>query len=505
MKPNSFEQQLKKQLEASEWKPSDALWDKIEQNIQANSFEPKLQDKLNDFSVKPSDNFWGKIEPQLSKSSRKRSVFWFSFLALIFISAFSISYWLHTINEMEIKQSQTFIVTKPKPQVVVAPSNDINTNLNTPKNPEANKSANHSHEPQNTPNKLLMASFSKSQAVYPLVQTEIFAGRSGKAGSIKSEESPLASTLNDLALMPEVPEAPIFGQQTTEQLHFKSDTVLKSDSSKDVKSSDYESKEILSTNHLTQDTFATITPVGGNLYSEPEGDFTSFSITIKAGIHTSIMTNALPPNSSYNLEKSYRLRNTMENAALDFSGGLMIDYHLNKSWLVSLGVGITSFTQTLNFHVTNANQSNPDRVQPANLYVHASDSIISGNGNLLENKYSFTEIPFQLTYLFKGDGKFQFGLGAGVSYGRLNLVNAYHIDPSCIGLLIVNDKNAFPQFRDVFFASFSPSVAMRINNSSSVGLMPQFKMALHSMVDNPDWIQQKPSLIGLNLFLRKRF
>jgi hypothetical protein len=48
-------------------------------------------------------------------------------------------------------------------------------------------------------------------------------------------------------------------------------------------------------------------------------------------------------------------------------------------------------------------------------------------------------------------------------------------------------------------------VAMRINSSVSLGLMPQFKMSLNSMVDNPDWVQQRPSLIGLHVFLRKRF
>jgi hypothetical protein len=497
MKPNNFEEQLKKQLEASEWMPSDTLWDKIEQNIQSNSFEPKLQYKLNDFSVKPSDNFWDKIEPQLSKSRKKRSILWFSFIAFISVSTFTIAYWLHTKNEIKIKPPQTLIAAKSKPSLAIAPSNEINKNLNTPKKLVVKESANNLFEPKNAPN--------KGQAVYPLVQTEIFIDRSEKTRGIKSNESQLASTLNDMAQSTEVAQVSIFSQQAKEQFHTKSDTILSSDSSQKVKVSNFEAKEIFSANNLTKDTFVAITPVGGSLYSEPEGDFTAFSITIKTGVHYSIITNSLPPNSRYNLEKSYRLRNTMENAALDFSGALMVDYHLNKSWMVSLGIGITSFTQNLNFHVTSANQTNPDRAQPANLYMHASDSIISGSGNLLENKYSFTEIPIQLTYLFKGDGKFQFGLGAGFSYGRLNLVNAYHIDPSCIGLLIVNDKNAFPQFRDVFFASFSPSLAMRINSSAAIGLMPQFKMALHSMVDNPDWIQQRPNLIGLNLFLKKQF
>ena len=137
--------------------------------------------------------------------------------------------------------------------------------------------------------------------------------------------------------------------------------------------------------------------------------------------------------------------------------------------------------------------------------MHASDSIMAGSGNTLESKYSFTEIPIQLTYLFKSDGAFQFGLAGGLSYGRLNLVNAYITDPNCIGLLLVSDKNAFPKFKDVFFANFSPSVSMRVNGSTSIGLIPQFKIALHSMVNNPDWIQQRPALIGLNVFLRKRF
>jgi len=93
----------------------------------------------------------------------------------------------------------------------------------------------------------------------------------------------------------------------------------------------------------------------------------------------------------------------------------------------------------------------------------------------------------------------------GLSYARLNLVSAYMPDPGCIGMLVVNDKASFPTFKNVFFLGIAPALSFQINSSVDVGGMLSAKVALNSMVDNSNWIQQKPASAGLNFFLRKRF
>jgi hypothetical protein len=195
----------------------------------------------------------------------------------------------------------------------------------------------------------------------------------------------------------------------------------------------------------------------------------------------------------------------MESPALDFAGGLLLNYHLGKSWIISSGIGISSFKQNVKFNVLPAVQTNPNLVQPRNLYVNANDSIVAGSSNTLENKYSFTEIPVLVTYQFFRESNVHLELTAGVSYGRLNLVNAYMPDPGCIGILVATDKSSFPEFKNVFFASFAPSVAFDINSSVALGLMPNVKVSMTSMVNNPNWIQQRPYSMGLGFFLRKKF
>jgi hypothetical protein len=255
-----------------------------------------------------------------------------------------------------------------------------------------------------------------------------------------------------------------------------------------------------------KDTFAEDKIFRGSAYMAPEETFTNFSLTAFAGIHQSMMKLSMPSQTSYsNLETSMDLRNEMESPSLDFSGGLLINYQLGKSWMLSSGIAITSFTQKVDFSVMPSVQSNPSLVQPANNYINPKDSIVVGSANSYENKYSFTEIPLYVSYHFPSESRVSFELMGGLSFGKLNLVNAYMPDPGCIGVLVVNDKASFPEFTNVFFASLAPSVAFKMNSSVDLGIMPSIKASLNSMVKNEEWIQQKPWLVGLGVYLRRRF
>ncbi|MBP7511707.1 MAG: hypothetical protein KA981_07240, partial [Bacteroidia bacterium] len=85
-KQSSFEEKLKKQLDGTEMKPSDALWNRIEQNMYADSFEPALQEKLENYTVDPRKEVWDQVESQLPESRRKRGFIWFASVATLLLA-----------------------------------------------------------------------------------------------------------------------------------------------------------------------------------------------------------------------------------------------------------------------------------------------------------------------------------------------------------------------------------------------------------------------------------
>lgn len=530
-KPNSFEEKLKKQLEASEWKPSDALWDRIEQNMQANSFEPKLQEKLSDFTVNPSEDFWEKLEPQLPESRKRRGIFWFSVVLLAAVSSFGIGYWFkvnttqnsdtlvlnnQTITTKEnitntgLPKSTVGALSEPKSKQNIVGQGEKEEAISSTENNSTQKAVLELPNPVSSNEALLQKNNSAvtentSKVQNNLVQTNKKKQKRKLASSKK--DVGVLEVLNDIGKHPpSSSEEPSLGFKQIQSKNIPPSLV--NDSSREMKVPGAMAIEILGSKNINaaaKDSFAENKPVRGNMYMEPEVSFTSFSVTALAGMHYGMMAISKPESNVYNLEKAYNLRTSMEKPNLDFAGALWLDYHINQSWMISTGVGITSFSQTLKFNVVDANQAPYPKIQPENRYMHSSDSIISGNSNTYENRYSFTEIPLQISYHFRSDNSFQFSLGAGISYARLNVVNVLMPDPSCIGLLNITDKNAFPKFKDVFFASFNPSLSYKINSGVSLGLMPSFKMSLQNMVDNKDWIAQRPNMVGLNIFLRKKF
>jgi hypothetical protein len=544
-KQNSFEEKLKEQMDSMELKPSDALWSRIERNIQADSFEPKLQQKLSDYTVEPHQEVWEQVASQLPENKRRKGFLWFASVCAILLATFGAGYWMsHTTNSSQQVAQTTAIApanqtpsdaavssSKPLPSKpihieqepsVATPAEALvqtenNHTLAKPQSAEQNSSgyANQATAPASTApkgRKLNRSSTNTSTQSLPQatrnVNRSVASNNAGVSNGLPPNASELNQTVNSNSS--ETPQnngglqTPIASTKSDEAKN-NSDKPNNTDTKTNA-----EPKVILESVSILppapKDTF-TETPVfRGNSYVAPEENFTNFSISAMAGANLTFMQLSMPQNSSYTgLQHAYDLRKEIEKPALDFSGGLTLNYHFGKSWFVFSGIGISSFKQDVTFAVLPANQSNPPRIQPVNLYMNANDSIISGPGNSYENKYSFTEIPLWLGYQFPSDKKVHLELMGGVSYGRLNLVSAYMPDPGCIGMLVINDKSSFPTFKNVFFLGIAPAVSFNINSSVDVGGMISAKVALNSMVDNSNWIQQKPASTGVNLFLRKRF
>jgi hypothetical protein len=554
-KQNSFEEKLKEQLDSMELKPSDALWSMIEQNIDATTFEPKLQEKLANYSVEPRQEVWEGVESQLPDAPKRRGFLWYSIALMVLVGTFVAGFYVNQnlqkneLVQTEITESQQLIDntatsdakgTKPnissKLQEANTPklsSNKINEGSGLNQTNESNKkiiaeeqnvvsnklTAKESAAPksdiinQDKPvskkDKLVQTKTKPAQAELitktknggasksnntiniPPVSDGINPTNSGANSNTSSNISAVAEPKNGGA-NPQT-EKPIgeAGNKLTEMPKVSEPKVI---------------LESVNINPNPKDTFAEDKLFRGSAYIAPEEVFTKFSLSAYAEMHMSFMQLIKPNSNTYgDMQKSYDLRKEMESPALDFAGGLLLNYHLGKSWIISSGIGISSFKQNVKFNVLPAVQSNPSLVQPRNLYVNANDSIVVGSSNSLENKYSFTEIPVLVTYQFFRESNVHLELTAGVSYGRLNLVNAYMPDPGCIGILVATDKSSFPEFKNVFFASFAPSVAFDINSSVALGLMPNVKVSVTSMVNNPNWIQQRPYSMGLGFFLRKKF
>jgi hypothetical protein len=537
-KPNNFEEKLKDQLDGMEWKPSESLWNRIEQNMSADSFEPTIQSKLENYQVKPTEKVWESVEAQLPESRRRKGIFWFGSIALLLLTTFGAGYWFNTISEPKTIAVNQPLVVENKPNTTqinpipegIKPNNETietiiiskapeaiamekkelkqkrkistlapiadssvldQTEKKLAKRPASNKQTNKNKTAKSNTKKVVLAtnlvSENSNGIISPIVtETSSILGEPAKSNEL-SQTKELRSANNENG-----------------SNHIAKDASPKLDSSK----SQFEPKVIQESANFesnAKDTFSENKLFRGTSYIAPEESFTNFSLSVYAGMHMSFMQTKMPSSSNYSMQKSFDLRNEMETPGIDFAGGLLLNYHFGKGWFVSSGTGIVAFKQIVKFSVMPANQSNPSYIQSKNLYINLSDSIIAGNSNTLENKYSFTEIPLWVGYQFPSDGSVHFELMGGLSYGRLNLVNAYMTDPGCIGILVVNDKESFPQFQNVFFASIAPSVSYKINSSVELGLMPNLKFGLNNMVKNEQWIQQKPALLGINFTLRKHF
>ena len=62
---NKFEDKLKKQLDGIDAKPSDDLWEKIEQGLPVDAFEIKVAGKLDTLKITPDPEIWPAIESRL--------------------------------------------------------------------------------------------------------------------------------------------------------------------------------------------------------------------------------------------------------------------------------------------------------------------------------------------------------------------------------------------------------------------------------------------------------
>lgn len=511
-KQNSFEEKLKENLDGMEFKPSDALWEKIAQNISSDGFEPKLQDKLQNYTVAPKSETWEQIENQLPEKKRRFAWLWLSSILVIGALAGSIGYLQiqkETVStplvQTETTDNNNVIKKQGKTPTAATLSQKENGKSQVeslaPAMPQAEKAGKTSQKAQQA-----QAALPNNNA-NPIGLNQMASGKKSKAKNIQLPPNNQQNQLSTVA----TPEAPQRQTAPIAQVNESTTAPPKESSNPQAsKPSQTMVKEIASEKPLAPGQkivldSQVVSPVAkSNVYMESDLDLSKLSIVATIGSHMSFMQLSAPKVAYQNLDKALALRKEIEVPEIDFSANLSAEFAITEKLYVRAGIGILSFSQDVRYSLAKPDSA-PNRTNGYNNYMHQSDSIISGALYNTKNKYSFTEIPVWLGYKIARGEHWGIDLNVGLSYGKLNLVNAYIPDQSCIGLMVVSDKASFPAYKNMWFANIAPAATWQMNSMLDVGAMPQLRLGLNNMVASDNWIGQKPWSVGLNVFLRKRF
>ena len=208
-------------------------------------------------------------------------------------------------------------------------------------------------------------------------------------------------------------------------------------------------------------------------------------------------------NDQVNSATNQKLREQTESTESEITGGFLVGYDLTKRFTISSGLILANFKQTMNFSKETA--KNPMGNYEENLR-YFNDTITVGNTNYTSLKYSFTEIPFFITYKALETQKFELAFQTGLGIGFVTGINTYIINTNNIGVYEVTNKDDFPAFKNTLFFSFQPQFTYNLNSPGvSVGIMPIIKTSLTNIVSDENWLKQYPYNMSMNVFLRKRF
>jgi hypothetical protein len=523
-KQNKLENKLKHIFNDLEIPPSESLWNSIEQDLSNSKLEYNLRKHLNNASYTPTNKVWQNINNKLHIQSKpKRFVYWISGITLLAIGFLG--------GYFAFYQPKQILVTKTQLNTTVS-AEPTTTNKNSIVAKQSKVPAIKEKESS--------ISGSRKELIQP-AQTSDQTIENKTENSIKNLANKPASnnakTPKTNALLPQNQIKNPLRQSITKQnnnvinnaFNFNNlaDSVAKtslnntlSDNKNPEKVLDkeiqnkpeskpniFEIKDIppINKNNLT-DSSVTVSSAAADAYLKPEDELSKFGLTALLGLQATGMTLNMPSKDVYNLNKSYQLRKELEKTAVTWNGGFLLNYYANKNIILSTGLTINNIKQTLSYNLTTPNGStDTNKIQPPYAYLHATDSVVIGTSRSLENTYSYTEIPIQITYMPGSNSKINAEFHAGVSYAFIGSVNTYMPDASCIGFMQIADRKQFPEFKHIWMAFGGVGTSYKINSGLFIGANLFGKTALNSMVGNNRWIQQTPYMVGINLFIRKHF
>lgn len=92
---NDFEDKLRKQLDETEFRPAESLWDRIDAEVNREPFENNVQEKVQSYELQPKPETWEAIEAELPPEPgrrRNRRAVWYGMLVLLFVTGMYAGY-----------------------------------------------------------------------------------------------------------------------------------------------------------------------------------------------------------------------------------------------------------------------------------------------------------------------------------------------------------------------------------------------------------------------------
>lgn len=499
---NEFERKLHQQLDDLEFKPSESLWGRIDREVNRPEFEQRIEGKIGNYQLKPYPETWEQIEAQLPpppKARKRWGVLWIGTLTLVFAGTFWLGNEFAQRSTPALNSSTTISVNTIK----LSGSKQTTTQFKHTDQPILKPKAsspNHTAQTEVSPKTLAPPSNALSKSNNNLTST----------GKVSSNPSTSSKVWVDKRLAIKA-DTTLVQQEHNELTNtptnlYLTNKTLPTDSINHVALADtqlqkklvVDSPETHPSNTLTQLADSAVN-VPTSLKDEPANESSKLSLTVLAGANYGFMT-LVDPNG--NFAENIALRQQIESAKLDWSGGFLVDYALHKKWLVSSGIHFTNFSMNMIFGTTSSTQQTT--FEPGGKLVTA-DSVTQSGPNDLRIKYSWNEIPLLFTYHFNPGKRLSLEAKFGLSYAIVNVVDAAMVAPNNVGVYNLKAKDAFPGFNNLLFTQAYLGVTYRLNESVTVLAMPYVKYSLNNMIARDNWVKQYPYFLGLSAGIRKSF
>jgi len=505
-----IENKIKQKFADFEVKPDASLWERFEKNIPEGDFENKVKSLLDEVEVHPSTEIWPNIETELNDERGMRTWWRYATLVMLIFVLFAALFYTNT----QIKVANEKIVQDAFPDIE---SIDRSTK---PSGNQVKESPSQKQRIKNT-NQINTADYSTQKSELETIVNKTSNNKSQPTVYNKQKiyKSSLAVNSNHTDNNNLVPNNNIedIGKNSSQEIFAvdisNKDSILKNEnpflsSIKSDKGTDkFDSLPLIDSLPNTGRTLAA-NATSSNL-SEPgkvdeESGLTRFSISMVAGVNYCMMRLESPEVGRYPLEENTALRRAIEQPEVDWAFQFLLNYDLNKKWMLSAGFGRLLFKQSFYYNITLPESAHSPNESPGQMQ-NPGDSIVSGNSYISNIRYSWTEIPIMLTYRFPTKQKFSFQLSSGISYAFLSNLDVAMVNYDNVGILMLTDKESFPGFRNEFFTTIAMGLNYSVNQSVELSLIPQCKIGLRNMIENPDWVKQYPYFVGLHFGLRKKF
>jgi hypothetical protein len=505
-----IEKKLKHKFADFEVKPDASLWENIEKNIPEGSFESKMKALLDDGELEPSSTVWQSIESDLNDESGNRV--WWKYATLLLVILGSLSALFYTNNKLAKQNNSSNDVAylaDSKTQIKnvlpaskstglkkgLAAKKEFNTESKLVNSQSSSRNSNNGNVTKkantivNTKKVGVVIMTNNSRpSIGNIAPKNIRETEGDFAEFITSNNAPTTSETNFLKDTDFIYQDKQPNQNQTVEANANIDTSLVNNSKPPLN------------NPITSDTGLIKLPEVTN----DKNGLTRFSISMLAGINYCMMRLESPEAGKYPLEENMVLRRSIEQPEIDWAVQFLLNYDINKRWMLTTGFGRLLFRQSFYYNITipeTAHSPNESNGQMQN----AGDSIVNGNAYVSNIRYSWTEIPIMLTCKFPSAKKVAFQISAGMSYAILSNLDVAMVNYDNVGILMLNEKESFPVFRNQIFTTISFGLNYSLNETVELSLLPHCKIGLRNMIENPDWVKQYPYFVGLNFGLRKKF